>query len=217
MNGANLSNLSMLCDFYEFTMSNGYFKNGFGKKNVYFDMFFRSVPDGGGFAIAAGLAQLVEYINGLGFGEEDIAFLESKKLFDRDFLGYLRSFGFTGDIYAIPEGPVRPSELHKREVRRQSLPGPGDRQMRLHRQQHRAPRALRDHQKRRAGKPGTVHQVGRGFPDAPPEQSTEREVFQFQFCFGHVHVEQGETRHVFALFERGHGSRLVVEDAEFDF
>jgi len=111
MNGANLSNLSMLCDFYEFTMSNGYFKNGFGKKNVYFDMFFRSVPDGGGFAIAAGLAQLVEYINGLGFGEEDIAFLESKKLFDRDFLGYLRSFGFTGDIYAIPEGtPVFPGE-----------------------------------------------------------------------------------------------------------
>ena len=104
-------NLSMLCDFYEFTMANGYFKNGFYKKNVYFDMFFRSVPDGGGFALAAGLAQLIEYINALRFDDDEIAFLESKKLFDQKFLDYLKSFRFTGDIYAVPEGtPVFPGE-----------------------------------------------------------------------------------------------------------
>jgi len=104
-------NLSMLCDYYEFTMSNGYFKNGFYKKNVYFDMFFRSVPDGGGFAVAAGLEQLTEYINGLGFDGEDLAFLESQKLFEPKFLEYLKSFRFTGDIYAVPEGtPVFPGE-----------------------------------------------------------------------------------------------------------
>ncbi|MCL1792568.1 MAG: nicotinate phosphoribosyltransferase [Oscillospiraceae bacterium] len=107
----NETNLSMLCDYYEFTMSNGYFKNGLCKKNVYFDMFFRAVPDKGGFAIAAGLGQLVEYINGLKFDEGDIEFLASKKLFDQKFLEYLKSFRFTGDIYAIPEGtPVFPGE-----------------------------------------------------------------------------------------------------------
>ena len=104
-------NLSMLCDFYELTMSNGYFKNGFYKKNVYFDLFFRKVPDNGGFAITAGLEQVIEYIRNLHFDENDIAYLESKGIFDEQFLDYLRNFRFSGDIYAIPEGtPVFPNE-----------------------------------------------------------------------------------------------------------
>jgi nicotinate phosphoribosyltransferase len=101
----------MLCDFYEFTMSNGYLRNGLYKKTVYFDVFFRSVPDKGGFAIAAGLEQVIEYIQQLRFDDEDIEFLRSKKLFDERFLEYLKTFRFTGDIYAIPEGtPVFPNE-----------------------------------------------------------------------------------------------------------
>ena len=104
-------NLSMLCDFYEFTMSNGYFKNGFYKKNVYFDMFFRKVPDNGGFAIIAGLEQVVKYIKDLHFSDEDIAYLRGKGIFDEEFLDYLKNFKFSGDIYAVPEGtPVFPNE-----------------------------------------------------------------------------------------------------------
>lgn len=104
-------NISMLCDFYELTMGNGYFKNGFYKKTAYFDVFFRTIPDGGGFAIAAGLEQIIEYIKQLHFTEEDIEFLRSKKLFDEEFLNYLKEFHFTGDIYAVPEGtPVFPHE-----------------------------------------------------------------------------------------------------------
>ncbi len=104
-------NLTMLCDFYELTMGNGYFRNGYYKRNVYFDVFFRNVPDGGGFAIAAGLEQIVEYIQQLHFSEEDIAYLRSKNIFDEGFLEYLRNFKFHGDIYAIPEGtPVFPGE-----------------------------------------------------------------------------------------------------------
>lgn len=104
-------NLSMLCDFYELTMSNGYFKNGFYKKTAYFDVFFRSVPDGGGFAIAAGLEQVIDYIKNLHFSAEDIEYLRSKNIFDESFLDYLRNFHFSGDIYAIPEGtPVFPNE-----------------------------------------------------------------------------------------------------------
>lgn len=107
----NERNLSMLCDFYELTMGNGYFKNGFYKKTAYFDVFFRSVPDGGGFAIAAGLEQIIEYIRQLHFTEDDIDYLRSKKLFDDAFLNYLKKFRFTGDIYAVPEGtPVFPNE-----------------------------------------------------------------------------------------------------------
>ena len=105
------SRLSMLCDFYEFTMSNGYFMSGLHKRITYFDVFFRLVPDKGGFVIAAGLEQAVEYIRQLRFDGEDIAFLRSKKLFDGNFLEYLKSFRFTGDIYAVPEGtPVFPNE-----------------------------------------------------------------------------------------------------------
>ena len=104
-------NMAMLCDFYEFTMSNGYFKNGFYKKNVYFDVFFRKVPDNGGFAIMAGLEQAVEYIKGLHFEDEDIEYLKSKGIFDEQFLEYLRNFKFSGDVYAIPEGtPIFPNE-----------------------------------------------------------------------------------------------------------
>ncbi len=104
-------NYAMLCDFYELTMGNGYFKNGFSKKKTYFDLFFRRVPDNGGFAIAAGLEQLISYINSLRFDEADIAFLRGKQLFDEDFLDYLRHFRFTGDIYAVPEGtPIFPNE-----------------------------------------------------------------------------------------------------------
>lgn len=97
-------NLSMLCDFYELTMSNGYLKNGFYKKNVYFDVFFRKVPDNGGFAIAAGLEQVIDYIKNLHFDENDINYLRSKGIFDEEFLDYLRNFKFSGDIYAVPEG-----------------------------------------------------------------------------------------------------------------
>ncbi len=104
-------NLTMLCDFYEFTMSNGYFQNGFYKKNVYFDVFFRKVPDNGGFAIAAGLEQVIDYIKNLHFDEEDINYLRSRGIFDEKFLDYLKDFKFSGDIYAIPEGtPVFPNE-----------------------------------------------------------------------------------------------------------
>lgn len=104
-------NISMLCDFYELTMGNGYLKNGFYKKTAYFDVFFRMIPDGGGFAIVAGLEQIIEYIKQLHFAEEDIEFLRSKKLFDEEFLNYLKEFRFTGDIYAVPEGtPVFPNE-----------------------------------------------------------------------------------------------------------
>lgn len=104
-------NMAMLCDFYEFTMSNGYFKNGFYKRTVYFDVFFRKVPDNGGFAIAAGLEQVIEYIKELHFDEDDIVYLRSKGIFDEGFLAYLRDFKFSGDIYAVPEGtPVFPNE-----------------------------------------------------------------------------------------------------------
>lgn len=104
-------NMAMLCDFYEFTMSNGFFKNGFFKRIAYFDVFFRKVPDNGGFAIAAGLEQVIEYIKELHFDEEDIEYLRSKGIFDEEFLEYLRSFKFSGDIYAVPEGtPVFPNE-----------------------------------------------------------------------------------------------------------
>ena len=104
-------NLTMLCDFYELTMANGYFLSGKKDTISYFDVFFRSIPDKGGFAIAAGLQDVVEYIQALRFTEEDIAYLRSKGLFDEGFLDYLRGFRFTGDIWAIPEGtPVFPSE-----------------------------------------------------------------------------------------------------------
>ncbi len=104
-------NMTMLCDFYELTMANGYFLTGKRDTVTYFDVFFRNVPDKGGFAIAAGLEQVVEYIQSLHFDEEDIEFLRSKNTFSEDFLAYLRNFKFTGDIWAMPEGtPIFPNE-----------------------------------------------------------------------------------------------------------
>ncbi len=98
-------NLTLLTDFYELTMMQGYFKNP-TDQTVIFDVFYRDNPCGGGYAIAAGLEQVIEYINNLRFTDEDIAYLRSLHTFDEDFLEYLRKFRFSGDIYAIPEGTV---------------------------------------------------------------------------------------------------------------
>ncbi len=104
-------NLTMLTDFYEITMANGFFENGHGEQTVYFDMFFRTVPDGGGFAIMAGLEQVIQYLKNLSFSEEDIAYLRSKKLFSEEFLQYLQDFQFSCDVWAVPEGtPIFPYE-----------------------------------------------------------------------------------------------------------
>ena len=104
-------NETLLCDFYELTMANGYFELGKADEIAYFDVFFRTIPDGGGFAIAAGLEQVVAYIKELRFDAEDIAFLRSKGIFSEAFLSYLSTFRFTGDIYAVPEGtPIFPGE-----------------------------------------------------------------------------------------------------------
>ena len=104
-------NLTLLCDFYELTMANGYFELGKGDEIAYFDVFFRTLPDGGGFAIAAGLAQVIDYIKKLEFTAEDIEFLREKNMFSEAFLSYLADFRFTGDIYAVPEGtPIFPGE-----------------------------------------------------------------------------------------------------------
>ena len=98
--------LALLCDFYELTMGRGYFHSPVRDRIAYFDVFFRRVPDGGGYAIAAGLEQIADYIRGLHFTEEDIEFLRGKGIFDEEFLEYIRTFRFTGDIWAVPEGTV---------------------------------------------------------------------------------------------------------------
>lgn len=98
--------LTMLCDFYELTMARGYFHSDIKDKIAYFDVFFRKVPDGGGYAIAAGLEQIIEYIKSIKFEQSDIEYLRSKKIFDEEFLSYLSTFSFTGDIWAVPEGTV---------------------------------------------------------------------------------------------------------------
>ena len=104
-------NYTMLCDFYELTMANGYLRTGLGDRICYFDLFFRNVPDGGGFAIAAGLDRVVEYIQNLAFDGDDIAYLRGKGCFSEEFLEYLRRFKFTGDLWAVPEGtPIFPGE-----------------------------------------------------------------------------------------------------------
>ena len=105
------SNNTMLFDFYELTVGNGYFNTEMKNRYAYFDLFFRKVPDEGGFAICAGLEQIVDYIENLTFTDEDIEFLRSKNTFTEEFLEYLRTFKFTGDIWAIPEGtPIFPGE-----------------------------------------------------------------------------------------------------------
>mgnify|MGYP000125207788 CR=1 FL=1 len=104
-------NLTMLTDFYEFTMINGFFEHNCADKIAYFDMFFRRVPDNGGFAIMAGIEQVINYIKELEFTDKDIEYLRSKKIFDEHFLEYLKNFKFECDIWAIQEGtPIFPYE-----------------------------------------------------------------------------------------------------------
>ena len=107
----NERNLTMLVDFYELTMGNGYYNKGLKDKIAYFDMFFRRVPDGGGYCIMAGVEQLIEYLKSLEFTDEDINYLRNKNLFSEDFLDYLKDFKFSCDVWAVPEGyPVFPNE-----------------------------------------------------------------------------------------------------------
>ena len=102
----NKINESMLIDFYEFTMANGYFEHGYKDQVVYFDLFFRTIPNKGGYAIMAGLESVIEYIENLTFTEEDIAYLRKRNMFSEGFLNYLKNFSFEGDIYALKEGTV---------------------------------------------------------------------------------------------------------------
>ena len=99
-------NISMMMDLYEMTMANGYFANSDTQPRVIFDIFYRKNPDGGGFAIFAGLEQILEYIENMHFTEQDIEYFASLKLFSQEFLDYLKDFRFTGDIYAFPEGTI---------------------------------------------------------------------------------------------------------------
>ena len=104
-------NLTLLTDFYEITMANGYLEHGVADQITYYDMFFRRIPDGGGFAIMAGLEQVIEYLKNLHFTERDIAYLRGKNCFCEEFLDYLANFKFSCDVWAIPEGmPVFPGE-----------------------------------------------------------------------------------------------------------
>ena len=102
----NKFNKAMVIDFYELTMANGYFLEGKAEEVVYFDLFYRSNPDQGGFALFAGLERVVKYIENLHFTDEDISFLESKNVLSKGFLDYLKSFSFSGDIIAFPEGSI---------------------------------------------------------------------------------------------------------------
>lgn len=104
-------NNTLLTDFYEITMANGYFINNKHNEIAYFDMFFRKVPDNAGFAIMAGVEQVIDYLNDLTFDDEDIEFLRKKGVFDEAFLDYLKNFKFECDVWAIPEGtPIFPNE-----------------------------------------------------------------------------------------------------------
>ena len=108
MNGENLT---MLTDFYELTMANGYYLHGAGDQVAYFDLFYRKNPEEGGLAIMAGLQSLIEYLQELTFTEEDIAYLRSRGIFDERFLAYLEGFQFACDVWAVPEGtPIFPGE-----------------------------------------------------------------------------------------------------------
>lgn len=102
----NERNLSMVMDFYEMTMSNGYFADQDHHAKVAFDVFYRKNPDQAGFSIFVGLEQIIEYIRNLHFDEDDIAYLREQKLFSEEFLAYLKEFSFQGDVYAFPEGTV---------------------------------------------------------------------------------------------------------------
>ena len=107
----NNQRLELVADFYEYTMANGYFNKNMEDRIAYFDVFFRKVPDEGGYAIVAGLEQIINYIRNLSFDEEDISYLRKQNKFSEEFLNYLENFRFTGDIWAIPEGTeVIPNE-----------------------------------------------------------------------------------------------------------
>lgn len=107
----NNRNLTMLVDFYEITMANGFFENGRGTETAYFDMFFRKNPDGAGYAVMAGVQQVIEYLENLHFTQADIEYLRSKNMFCEDFLKYLSDFRFECDVWAVPEGtPIFPNE-----------------------------------------------------------------------------------------------------------
>jgi nicotinate phosphoribosyltransferase len=114
MNGADFMydmNLTLLTDFYELTMANGYLKEGFQDRTACFDMFFRRIPDNGGFAVMAGVEQLIEYLKSIKFNDIDIEFLKNKNMFCEEFLQYLRNFKFSCDVWAVPEGtPIFPNE-----------------------------------------------------------------------------------------------------------
>ncbi|NLL80799.1 MAG: nicotinate phosphoribosyltransferase [Tissierellia bacterium] len=114
MNGVdwkNKNNLSLLADYYEFTMANGYFENGLEDKIAYFDMYFRNIPDEGGYAIMAGVEQVIDYMENLCFSEKDIEYFRSKNIFNEKFLDFLKNFEFSCDVWAIPEGtPIFPQE-----------------------------------------------------------------------------------------------------------
>lgn len=111
MDWSNDRNLTMLVDFYELTMANGYLEMGLKDKRAVFDMFFRKIPDGGGFAICAGLEQVINYLKNLHFTAEDIDYLKGKNLFSEAFLDWLRNFKFSCDVWAVPEGtPIFPNE-----------------------------------------------------------------------------------------------------------
>ena len=102
----NNQRLELVADFYEYTMSNGYLNKKMENQIAYFDVFFRKVPDEGGYAIIAGLEQIINYIKNLSFDEEDINYLRKQNKFSEEFLNYLENFRFTGDVWAIPEGTV---------------------------------------------------------------------------------------------------------------
>ena len=102
----NDKKLSLVTDFYELTMSNGYFENNMQNTIAYFDVFFRQIPDNGGYVICSGLEQVVNYIENLKFDDDDINYLKSLNKFSDGFLKYLKSFKFTGDVWWIPEGTV---------------------------------------------------------------------------------------------------------------
>ncbi len=105
------TNMTMLTDFYELTMSRGYLENGMENTYAYFDLYFRNVPQGGGYAIMAGVEQMVDYLQSLHFTAADLDFLRSTDQFDETFLAYLRDFRFACDVWAIPEGtPIFPGE-----------------------------------------------------------------------------------------------------------
>lgn len=106
MNNNTAKNLTMIMDLYELTMSNGIFDSDRRNEITYFDMFFRRVPDDGGYAIMAGIEQLIEYMNNLEFSDDDIAYLRGLKLFSDNFIDYLKDFKFTCDVWAMPEGTV---------------------------------------------------------------------------------------------------------------